>query len=372
MNKLTSYIFGQLFFTVLSLVLALSSLVWLIQTLRYIDLIANKGVPIFSFLKMVAYLFPNILVIIVPVSLLIGILFIYNKLISDHELVVMQGAGTSPWGLARPALLLSLILTLFLYFITVYFLPYSFRKHRDMVLLLRQESLSSLISEGQFNTLKNYTVYAHHQGKLGHFSGILLYDITQPGKAVFFTAQHGRLIHNDEGGALLLVQGSRQEQDLRTGKPSVLYFDRYLISSPEKASKNKEEGRFLRAYERNMTDLIKPPEQLDTMMQREFISAFHQRLMSPLYALVFGLLGASVMVLGYFNRKGRGRKIFMACILAALIEGVGMISLHTLHYSSYSLILCYGVLILPILVCLFLLSPWQRMKDLLTRAERKS
>lgn len=126
MKKITSYIFGQLFFTVIVITIVLTCIMWLIQTLRYIDLIASKGVPMLLFLEMVAYLLPNIFVIIIPISIFIGVIFIYSKLISDHELVVMRAAGIGNWHLAKPALSLSLFFTILLYFITLYFLPFSF------------------------------------------------------------------------------------------------------------------------------------------------------------------------------------------------------------------------------------------------------
>ena len=37
MKKITSYIFGQLFFTAIAITVVLTCIMWLIQTLRYID-----------------------------------------------------------------------------------------------------------------------------------------------------------------------------------------------------------------------------------------------------------------------------------------------------------------------------------------------
>jgi lipopolysaccharide export system permease protein len=358
MRQLSRYIFGQLFFTVLAVTLVLTSIMWLAQSLRYIDFIANKGVPFLLFFEMLLYLVPNLVVIVVPIAVLVGVLFIYNKLITDHELVVMQASGLGYWQLAKPAILISLLFTFFIYFLTLYFLPFSFRNYRDITVSLREKSLNSLVQVGQFNPFGKYTIYARSQDSQGNFLGILIYDGSQEEKTVLFMAEKGIVFNKDERERLRLINGSRQEKDLKTGKPSILYFDRYVIEAKDNSASAEKGGRFLRAYERHIGDLFNPKETLSPSARLEFIAAAHQRLISPLYALVFGLLGVCAMILGHFNRKGRAGRILMACIIACLIEVGALVFLHTLKYSNLMISLSYGLVITTIGVCCFLLTPW--------------
>ncbi|HUX79896.1 MAG TPA: hypothetical protein VMW10_09165, partial [Alphaproteobacteria bacterium] len=115
---------------------------------------------------------------------------------------------------------------------------------------------------------------------------------------------------------------------------------------------------FLRAYERHIEDLLNPKETLSPSARLEFISAAHQRLLSPLYALVFGLLGVCFMILGHFNRKGRSIRILSSCIIACLIEVSALVFLHTIKYSSFMISLSYGLVFTTIGVCFLLLTPW--------------
>jgi len=357
MKQLTRYIFGQLFFTILAAILVLTCIMWLAQSLRYIDFIANKGVPFLLFFEMILYLLPNLVVIISPIAVLIGILFIYNKLITDHELVVMQASGAGYWQLAKPAILIGLLLTFIIYVFTLYLLPLSFRKYREISLTLREKSLTSLIQVGQFNTFGKYTVYARAQDSHGNFLGILIYDGSQGEKSTTFMAEKGIVINKEDGGHLLLINGNRQEKDIKTNKPSILYFDQYTIEAKDKSMNQDKENRFLRAYERYVGDLLNPKEVLSSSTRLEFTSAAHQRLISPLYALAFALLGVCTMILGHINRRGRLGKILMACVLASLIEVTAMVFLHTLKYSNLMIFLSYGLLLMTISICFFLLTP---------------
>ena len=358
MNILTRYIFRQLFFTVLVTALMLTCIMWLAQSLRYIDFIANKGAPLLIFCEMVVCLLPNLLVIVAPIAVLISILFVYNKLIADHELIVMQASGLGYWQLAKPAVLISCIVTIFLYVFTLYFLPLSFRKYRDITMTLREKSLTSLVQVGQFNTLGDYTVYARSQDSQGNFLGILIYENSQNEKSKTFMAEKGVVLNDVAGGRLLLINGNRQEKDRDTTKPSILYFDRYIIEAKDKPSSEEKNNRFLRVYERYIGDLLNPAETLSASTRLEFISAAHQRLLSPLYALVFGLLATCVILLGRYNRKGRTLNILIACGFSVCIEIFAIVFLHTLKYLHLMIQLSYGLVIGTIMICFFLLTPW--------------
>lgn len=371
MKRLTRYIFSQLFFTVLAVTLLLTCIMWLAQSLRYIDFIANKGVPILLFLEMVVYLLPNLIVIVAPIAVLIGILFIYNKLSTDHELVVMQASGIGYWQLAKPAIAIGILFTLILYLFTFFFLPFSFRKYRDISMALKEKTLTSLIQVGQFNTIGKYTVYAQSQDSQGNFIDILIYDGSQGNKATIFMAEKGVIFDKAEGGRLLLLKGNRQEKDAITGKPSILYFDQYTIEAKD-PSPNEKGTRVIKSYERYIGDLLNPKEKLSPTMRLTYLSAAHQRILSPLYALAFALLGVCAMVLGHFNRRGRTGKILLACLIASLLEVGAMVFLHTLKYSSIMIPLSYGLVLSTIGICLLLLTPWMTRLNPMSSKSRRS
>ncbi len=358
MKKLSRYIFSQLFFTVLSATLLLTSVLWLAQSLKYIDFIANKGIPISLFCEMIFYLLPNLIVIVLPIAVLIGIIFIYNKLISDHELAVMQASGIGYWQLAKPAILVSILFSIVVYCFSSYLLPLSFRKYRDITVSLREKSLISLLQVGEFNSFGNYTIYARSKDAQGNFYGIVVYDGNEEDKFVWFMAEKGIVFNKDSGGNLQLINGNRQETDKSTGKPSVLYFDRYVIEATTKPQKEEKGGRFLKAYERFTEDLLSPPAGLPKKLRLEFIAAGHQRILSPMYALVFGLLGVCFMILGHFSRRGQARRIIAACVSACVIEIGAIVFLHEIKHSASMIYVSYGLVLVTIAICLLLLTPW--------------
>ena len=107
MTSLTRYILRQCFGVMVFVTAALSAAVWLAQSLRLIDLIVNRGLSIDIFLYLAVLLLPRFLDIVLPIGVFIAVLFTFNRLTAESELVVMRAAGLSPMALTRPVLILA-------------------------------------------------------------------------------------------------------------------------------------------------------------------------------------------------------------------------------------------------------------------------
>ncbi|WP_431271272.1 LptF/LptG family permease [Dankookia sp. P2] len=103
MTRLDSYIFRQLAAALLAVTIGLAALVWLTQSLRFIELVLDRGLSFLVFIELTGLLLPSFFAVILPITTFVVILFVYVRLSADRELVVMRAAGLSQWRLARPA-----------------------------------------------------------------------------------------------------------------------------------------------------------------------------------------------------------------------------------------------------------------------------
>ena len=107
MKRLDRYILRQCFGVMIFVTAALSAAIWLAQSLRLIDLIVNRGLSIEVFLYLAALILPRFLDIVLPIGVFIAVLFTFNRLTGESELVVMRSAGLSHLALAKPVVLLA-------------------------------------------------------------------------------------------------------------------------------------------------------------------------------------------------------------------------------------------------------------------------
>ena len=147
MTRIDRYIFRQLLATTLFVAITLTGVVWLTQSLRFVEMIVNRGLSASLFVYFTMLLLPSFLGVILPVALFVAILFIYNRLLVDSELVVMRAGGYSQYSLARPAISLTLIVTGACYALTLYLIPASYREFKDLQFTLRNAYPTVLLQD---------------------------------------------------------------------------------------------------------------------------------------------------------------------------------------------------------------------------------
>src|SRR6476659_5609331 len=95
MMVLDRYIFRQSFSVMLVVTAVLTTAVWLAQSLRLVDLIVNRGLSAELFLYLALLILPRFLDIVLPIGAFIAVLFTFNRLTSESELVAMRSVGLS-------------------------------------------------------------------------------------------------------------------------------------------------------------------------------------------------------------------------------------------------------------------------------------
>src|SRR5690348_484396 len=128
----TRYLFKNLLNVTVFVALTLTLVIWLTQSLRLLELVANSDAPPSLFLKLVAFTLPKFLEIILPLSLVMAVIFTYNKMIMDNELIVLRSSGVDQYGLARPAILLSVAASLMLMVISGWVSPKSYEQVQEL------------------------------------------------------------------------------------------------------------------------------------------------------------------------------------------------------------------------------------------------
>ncbi len=353
MRAVNRYILRQLLFATAFVALALSFAMWLAQSLKMIDYMVNRGLPASRFVELVLLLLPGFLGVVLPISTAVGVIFVYNKLVQDSEMVVMRGAGMSPLQLARPAIILGIISTAAVYSIALYFLPLSFRNFKDLQNDVRQSYASVLIQEGVFNTVGNdVTVYVRERSDDGSLVGIIVHDLRVRDKPVTLIAERGAIVRTPEGPRVLLVNGNRQEVDRQTGQLSMLYFQQYTVDLADLDKTTPY--RYREPEERFLDELIWPPERelKNERFIRELKAELHQRLAGPLYPIAFTMIGLVALLSGEFNRRGRPRRLAAAALAVLLLQGYALAAQDLTNRIPELSPLIYVGPILPIIGCL--------------------
>jgi lipopolysaccharide export system permease protein len=91
------YLLKNLIIATLFTAISLAAIIMLTQSLRFLELIINSGASGLSFFALTFLALPRFFEVILPIALMIGTVFIYNKMTADSEMVVMRTSGFSPF-----------------------------------------------------------------------------------------------------------------------------------------------------------------------------------------------------------------------------------------------------------------------------------
>lgn len=313
MPRYTLYIMQHLAWPTLVITAGLTGIIWLTQALRFIDFMLSRGISAASFLYLTGLMVPSLLMIILPVALLLSVLYVYNRLIGDSELVVFSAVGLSRMQLATPAIYVALICMCLTYVISLFIMPIANQRFRDIRTYFRDQYASVLLQEDVFNTpIDGLTVFVRSREGQGQMRGILIQDNRDPRHVITMMAEQGKLVQTKTGPRFYLKNGQRQELTNPQGRLSWLSFADYALDIGFYANAAK---RTRGADERTIATLFDyqdaPAADIPALRAEA-----HQRITWPLYTMALPLFALAALLSSEFNRRGQWKRIVFSGICA--------------------------------------------------------
>ena len=318
MPLLQRYLFSQAFWPTVLTLAALALLALLTQSLQTLDLIVENRQSALTFLKITGLALPQLIGIILPLAVFMAALYALNRMTGDSELVVAKASGVSPWQIGSPLVRLGVVAMIVHLIITLAVQPLSFRQMRAEVHKVRTDLASQLVQAGEFVTpARDITLYARDIGADGRLQDVIIYDARDPDAVLLHTAKTGEVQRTPAGAALLLEDGSVQ-QDLPSGGLDVVEFEDYRLDLSD--AFNFDTQLRLKASDRFVHELLRPdPRSFVYGAQKaEYAAEGHSRLAAPLYNVALVILALCFMIRGEHLRLGYGRRIII-CVVAGFV-----------------------------------------------------
>jgi lipopolysaccharide export system permease protein len=357
LNRIDRYILGQLVLALVLVTLGLVALIWLTQSLRFIQIIVNRGLSPIVFIKLTLLLVPSFVATILPITCFIVVLFVYARLSGDRELTVMRATGMSDLALARPALLVAAGAMLVCYFLNLILVPASLTAFRNYEFEIRNQIAAFLLEPGVFTPVTyGVTVYVQSRGPDNSLQGILIEDSRQPNAPATILARSGQLLVNAQGPVVVLENGSREQVDPKTGRLDVLVFQRNVISLAQTA--NNSSMDMTDSAEASLSQLLHPGPPLTASEQAKWLVEAQRRLSMPLSAVSYTLIGLLAILGGIFRRHGGFMRPLLAVVAVTVLVALGL-GVNNLAARSLGLLpLIWLTVLLPgLMAAAFLFMP---------------
>ncbi|MDD5422364.1 MAG: LptF/LptG family permease [Candidatus Omnitrophota bacterium] len=181
MRILRDYILKEFFHSFFMSIVVFTFVLLVGNIIQLADLVINKGVDMFSVLKLFLYLIPWLLSFTLPIATLTGVILTFGRFSSDGELTAMKASGVGLYRISVPVLLLGVIFSFTAFFMNDQVSPEASFASRRVVRDIGMRSPTAYLEAGTFirgfgnyvifihevkgNILKNIRVYQPQEGK---------------------------------------------------------------------------------------------------------------------------------------------------------------------------------------------------------------
>ena len=353
--NLNLYLLKHFFMSSLLVLLGLIGVVWLNHALRMLEFIVSKDSSFSDFILLSFFPIPLWLVIAMPMSAFIGVIWGISRFLSDRELIVMQAVGFTPLQFGRVPIFFGLLLTTCLYVNSIYILPASFSKFKEVQADVRGSIPKLLIQDNIFiDIADDLTLFVGERTSQNEVGRVFIQDSRNPDVTVTFTSERGRFSSINGQPVFLLLNGQRTELTKDGQSNAQLTFETHSldISQP---SASPSQRLVLDMNEDSIHNLLDPSTAANPRFARERMAMGHYRLTSPFMALAMVIMAAAIMLQGHLSREKIGQRVLFSALTGILVQTLAILSRSVTVSSPATWPLMYLTVLLPIGLGIFML-----------------
>ena len=202
-NNLFNEVF--LFFLVCSFTLTL--IVWIIQAVNFLDIVAEDGHSVATYFSYAFLNFPKIYSKLLLLSFFLSVYYILGVYEDKNQLIIFWINGITKTEFLNKLIYLSIIYALFSLMLSYFLVPYTQDKARSFIRNSNLDFFPSLIKPKKFiDTVENLTIFLDEKNK-NHMKKILIKDSSIEGGSQLIISKSGKIIGNDNEKYLSLNDG---------------------------------------------------------------------------------------------------------------------------------------------------------------------
>ena len=326
-NQINKYLFNHILGIWLIILSCLMTVIWLNQSLRILEVVITQGASFMVFLSYSVLAAPLWMIVAIPISALIAILWTLHRFLADREIVVMHAVGLSPVQLSIAPIFFSLILCFLLFFNSLVLLPISFSKFKTVQDDVRNTIPKLLIQDNVFIDIdKNLTIFIGEKHSRNAVGNVFIQDRRDRMHHVTFTAKSGEIKTLNNKPVFILLEGQRTETSVELRKSTTLSFDSYTLNITRANEKQSALERIKDANEESVSDLFKRELALNDRYWRQRYAEGHYRLSSPIIVVSLSVTAVALFFYRLSKQLSNVKRLFLAGLFGLGIQVLYIVS----------------------------------------------
>ncbi|MEZ5855244.1 MAG: LptF/LptG family permease [Hyphomicrobiaceae bacterium] len=275
----------------------------------------------------------------------------------------MTAGGANIWTIAKPLLVLAVIVSGAVATVNHLAMPWSLRLLRTYIVQVRADLISQVLQPGNFSTPEqNLTIHIRERDLNGRLLGLVMHDARSPKLISTYLAEQGEIIKQDGTAYLLMAKGHILRRPEDGGDVQQIEFQRYAVDLAR--FEPKQSALELKPRERYYDELVHPAKD-DSLAKAQaglLRAELHERFSSPLYPFAFVLLAVAFIGHARTTRQNRVNAIIAAFVLAMAARLAGMAGTNVVALKTTAIPLVYAIPSLASAVALAMLLARRQLR----------
>lgn len=202
--------------------LVLVSVYWINRAVSLFEQLISDGQTALVVLEFTALTLPLVISVVLPIAAFAASAYGTNRLSSESELVAMQGAGMSPWRLARPVLVFGVLVGVMVALLVHAIVPMARGRLADRQAEIAENVTAQFLRAGAFQyPVAGVTLYLRDIAADGRLVDLFLEDARDPDNQTTYTATEALIVRTDAGPRLVMMRGMIQNLRRADGRQSL-------------------------------------------------------------------------------------------------------------------------------------------------------
>jgi lipopolysaccharide export system permease protein len=317
----------------------------LAQFLALINSYPDVRVSLLGICKFILLSFPSVFSYVSPIALSCALIYVFHKLVVDHEMVIWESSGASKFDLSLPVIYLGTALTLMSYLVVMVVEPIAKRELHLYKNKMINSSIPNVLEEKSFNKISDgLMLYINEHKTSSNIKGIVLHDNRSAKREISIFAEKAQILKEPGDVVLVLHNGNRLETDdlgLHTLKFAKLVFSVSASQMLTKEAQNLSLGQQL------LPTLLRNASSNKLGVAREL----HHRFAYPLCNLLLCCMSLTIVFYGEFSRNWKISRVKHAIQLIS----ISILTVFVLKHLAASSVI-FGLILYATIFALISLS----------------
>lgn len=304
---LYSYIANELLAPFFASFLILYCVFFLVRLIPLLEIVLSLRIGTADFIRLFAYIFPHMLLYIIPMASMAGVIVGFTRLTNDREILALKACGVSLTQMLPPVIVIAAAIACLTGLFSARLIPVGSLGVKQLMFQLAKEKIDKGLKAKEFTeALGDIVLYVDEIDEQRHWHGVYVSDMrgrTQPlitvAKSGYMEAEMERMLvtvtlndgtlHSNEGLDNQLIRFGKYQLQISLRPPTQI--GKEDVTSQTRGAMTQEQ--LLAAADRH------PPNSKGAKI---FLSEYHHRLVLPVGCFILSLIG---LPLGFQASPGK-------------------------------------------------------------------